>query len=309
MGRIEMFQMKNSIAASLALVVFLTSSVAFAEGDSSTATAKTDTAATTAKTDTATAMTDTVKATQKKQPKKKRSKTAPKSVAPKTDTSAPPSNASAPSTPLKTQVSASAPPAAIFEASGEDSAEAVKQRSGPGNPVTGKDKSELCQGCHGEEGVSPEGFAPMLAGQYGVYISKQLRNFQAGTRVHQIMSAIAATISDDDLADISAYFASRTKMKGEGSNNKLGKEIFLHGDMNRMMVACVNCHGKDGKGKSPTNPVFPVIGGQHKEYLTVQLIHFRAGDRSNSPGGIMNIITQKLTDAELEALADYVSGL
>jgi cytochrome c553 len=123
------------------------------------------------------------------------------------------------------------------------------------------------------------------------------------------MSAIAATISDDDLADIAAYFASRAKMKGTGSSNKLGKQLFLHGDMTRMMVACFNCHGKDGKGKSPTNPVFPVIGGQHKEYLAVQLNHFRGGDRNNSPGGIMNIITQKLSDAELEALADYVSGL
>ena len=191
----------------------------------------------------------------------------------------------------------------------DDSVEAIKLRSGPGNPVVGKGKAELCTGCHGEEGISIEGLAPKLAGQYGKYIAKQLRNFQSGTRTHQIMSAIATTISDDDLADIAAYFASRPKMKGTGSDNKLGKELFLHGDMSRMMVACVNCHGVNGKGKSPVNSVFPVIGGQQKDYLRGQLINFRAGDRSNSPGGIMNIITQKLTDAELEGLADYVSGL
>jgi cytochrome c553 len=192
---------------------------------------------------------------------------------------------------------------------GDDSAEAIKLRSGPGDPVAGKGKSELCQGCHGEVGISLEGLAPNLAGQYGKYIAKQLRNFQSGTRTHQIMSAIAATVSDDDLADIAAYFASRDKMKGSGSSNKLGMDLFLHGDMSRMMVACVNCHGVNGKGKSPGNPVFPVIGGQHQDYLRGQLINFRAGDRSNSPGGVMNIITQKLTDAELDALADYVSGL
>lgn len=202
-------------------------------------------------------------------------------------------------------------PAAPLEAvqMADDSPEAIKLRSGSGDPVAGKEKSQLCQGCHGEVGISLEGMAPKLAGQYGKYIAKQLRNFQSGTRVHQIMSDIAATVSDDDLADIVAYFASQEKMKGNGSSNKLGENLFLHGDMSRMMVACVNCHGTNGKGKSPGNPVFPVIGGQHKDYLHGQLLNFRAGDRSNSPGGVMNIITQKMTDAELEALAEYVSGL
>jgi cytochrome c553 len=97
-------------------------------------------------------------------------------------------------------------------------------------------------------------------------------------------------------------------MKGSGSDNKMGEELFLHGDMSRMMVACVNCHGVHGKGKSPGNPVFPVIGGQNKDYVRGQLINFRDGDRGNSPGGVMNIITQRLTDTELESLADYVSG-
>jgi cytochrome c553 len=189
-----------------------------------------------------------------------------------------------------------------------DSPEAIKMRSGPGNPVAGKEKSQLCQGCHGVVGMSVDGLAPNLAGQYAKYIEKQVRNFQSGTRTHQIMSAIAATISDDDLADIAAYFASQQKMKGSGSDNKMGEELFLHGDMSRMMVACVNCHGVHGKGKSPSNPVFPVIGGQNKDYVRGQLINFRDGDRGNSPGGVMNIITQRLTDTELESLADYVSG-
>ena len=190
----------------------------------------------------------------------------------------------------------------------DDSAEAIKLRSGPGDPVAGKDKSQLCQGCHGEEGVSIEGMAPKLAGQFGKYIEKQVHNFQSGIRVHEIMSAVAQTVNDGDLVDITAYFASREKMKGDGHKNELGEKLFLHGDMSRMMVACVNCHGVDGKGKSPGNPVFPVIGGQHKDYLRGQLINFRDGDRGNSPGGVMNIITQKLTDQELDALADYVSG-
>jgi cytochrome c553 len=199
-------------------------------------------------------------------------------------------------------------PAAPGAEMADNSPEAIKLRSGPGDPVAGKEKSQLCQGCHGEVGISIEGMAPKLAGQYGKYIAKQVRNFQSGTRIHEIMSAIAQTVSDDDLADIAAYFASQTKMKGDGHDNALGNKLFNHGDMSRMMVACVNCHGVDGKGKSPSNPVFPVIGGQHKDYLRGQLINFRDGDRGNSPGGVMNIITQKMTDEELDALADYLSG-
>jgi cytochrome c553 len=190
----------------------------------------------------------------------------------------------------------------------DDSPAAIKVRSGPGDPVAGREKSLLCQGCHGEEGISIEGLIPKLAGQYGIYIAKELRNYQSGTRSHQIMNAMAATISDDDLADIAAYFASRPKMKGGGSNNELGKKLFFHGDISRTMVACVNCHGVNGKGLTPKTAMFPVIGGQQKDYIRRQLVNFRKGDRTNSPNGIMNRITQKMTDDELEALADFVSG-
>lgn len=191
---------------------------------------------------------------------------------------------------------------------GDESADSIKLRSGSGDPVAGREKSQLCQGCHGEEGISLEGLIPKLAGQYGKYIAKELRNYQAGTRSHQIMNAMAATISDDDLADIAAYFASRPKMKGAGSNSELGKKLFLHGDISRTMVACVNCHGVNGKGLTPNTSMFPVIGGQQKDYIRRQLVNFRKSDRTNSPNGIMNKITQKLTDDEIEALADYVSG-
>lgn len=191
----------------------------------------------------------------------------------------------------------------------DNSAESIKMRSGSGNPAAGKDKSALCQGCHGEEGISFEPAIPKLAGQYAGYIGKQVRDFQTGYRSNAIMNGMAATVDDADLADITAYFASRNKMKGEASGNPLGKNLFQNGDMTRMMVACVNCHGVNGKGKTPDNSMFPVLGGQQKEYLRIQLVNFRQGERANSPGGVMNIVAQKLTDAEIEALADYISGL
>ena len=186
----------------------------------------------------------------------------------------------------------------------------TRLRIGPGDPVAGKDKAAMCSGCHGEDGNSVDPQIPKLAGQYGLYIAKQIRNYLASTRSHQIMSGMAASVSDDDLADISAYFASQPVTKGDHpSSNKLGKKLFENDDLSRMMVRCNSCHGTTGKGLEPGNPVYPVIGGQHKEYLLGQLINFRKGARNNSPGGVMNITVHRLSDAELDALADYVSGL
>lgn len=200
--------------------------------------------------------------------------------------------------------------AATKQSANEAPGDELKLRIGPGDPVAGKSKAEVCFGCHGEDGNSTDPMAPKLAGQYGIYIAKQIRNFQATTRTHQIMSGMAATVSDDDLADISAYYASQPMMKGDHpSNNKTGKKLFENDDLSRMVVRCSNCHGATGKGLDPGNPVYPVIGGQHKEYLLAQLINFRKGARNNSPGGVMNITVHRLSDAELEALADYVSGL
>lgn len=191
-----------------------------------------------------------------------------------------------------------------------ESVDVIKLRMGAGNLVTGKNKSELCQGCHGEKGVSLDEMIPNLAGQYARYIAKELRNFQTGARTHQIMSALAATINDAELMDISTYFASQKMMQGNGrGDNPVGKKLFLKGDASRKIPACESCHGVNGKGRAPNISNFPVIGGQHKEYLRAQLVNWRSGERSNSPDGMMNKFAQPLTDAEIEALADYLSGL
>jgi cytochrome c553 len=182
-------------------------------------------------------------------------------------------------------------------------------RNTPGNPLAGKEKSQLCQGCHGEFGISTNPDIPKLAGQFGNYISKQVRNYQSGRRTHQIMSAMAATISEDDLADVAAYFASQDKMKRNGSaNNPSGKKLFSNSDVSTLGLACINCHGEQGQGLEPKISVFPVIGGQHKDYIRQQLINFRDGNRTNSPNGMMNKMAGSLTDAQIESLAEYVSG-
>lgn len=191
----------------------------------------------------------------------------------------------------------------------QNSPEVVKLRMGNGDPAAGKTKSTLCQGCHGERGVSEEPLIPSLAGQFGPYIAKQIRNYQAGTRSHQIMNAMAGTLNGPtDADDVAAYFASQNKMQGSGAGNEDGKTLFLNGDIARLAIACVNCHGVHGKGLSPKMSAFPVIGGQQKEYIRKQLKDFRAGIRTNSPAGIMNKVAGKLTDQEIEALAEYVSA-
>jgi cytochrome c553 len=191
-----------------------------------------------------------------------------------------------------------------------ESADVIKQRIGSGNPVKGKTRSELCQGCHGEVGLSLEDLIPNLAGQYADYIAKQLRNFQSGARTHQIMSAMATTINDAELIDIAAYFASQKKMQVNGKgDNPVAKNLFLKGDAKRDIPPCTSCHGENGKGKAPNIATYPVIGGQHKAYLRAQLTHWRSGERSNSPDGVMNMVAKSLTDPEIEALTDYLSGL
>jgi cytochrome c553 len=192
--------------------------------------------------------------------------------------------------------------------SGIDTGENVKLRSGSGNPDSGREKSVLCQGCHGTDGVSYEPLVPSLGGQYSAYIEKQLRNYQAGTRSHQLMNAMVGTIADGDMGDIAAFFASRKKMKGEGKSNESGKDLFVRGDISRLVVACNNCHGSRGYGLTPNTSAFPILSGQQKGYISRQLVNFREGYRTNSPSNVMNKIAQKLTDAEIEALAEYVAA-
>ena len=197
-------------------------------------------------------------------------------------------------------------PTPVFVVSPED----LKLRQGSGDPVAGQEKAELCKGCHGQDGISMDPLIPKLAGQYGNYISKQVRDYQGSLRTHPVMGAVAVSVTDEDLADDAAFFASLPMMKGDTlSANQVGKDLFEKGDLSRMVVPCNNCHGVTGKGQNARNAAFPVIGGQHKDYLLGQLMNFKKGIRNNSPGGIMNITVQRLTDAELEALADYVSGL
>jgi len=186
-----------------------------------------------------------------------------------------------------------------------DSPEDIRKRIGTGDPVAGKEKSALCQGCHGEDGNSAVPTFPKLAGQFAAYIQKQIHDFQKGSRNDPVMSGMAATVADkQDLLDISAYFASQKQMHGDNPvNSPEGKTMFTVGN------GCVNCHGENGKGAAAGNTDAPVIGGQHKDYLIKQLKDFRSGARKNEASGMMYMIANSLSDEEIDELTNYVSGM
>jgi len=183
-----------------------------------------------------------------------------------------------------------------------------------GDAKAGKTKSELCHGCHGVDGMSvdPTTF-PNLAGQYAGYIFKQVQDFQLGNRHDDTMSAMAGMVtSKEDLKDIAVYFQSQKKMKGTPTNSALakkGKDIFENGNPKTGVYGCENCHGKNGKGKGPTVSLFPVIGGQQKAYLVKQLNDLKTGKRKNDPAGMMSDIAKKLSEKEIQAVSEYLSGL
>ena len=196
-----------------------------------------------------------------------------------------------------------------------DSPSEINQRIGIGDPVAGREKSALCQGCHGEDGNSVAPTFPKLAGQWSDYIQKQVREFQNGARFNETMTDMAASVDNfKDLFDIAAYFASQKQMAGtpieDAEERKLyleGQNLFTLGNARTGAFRCVKCHGEYGKGQPLNNNLFPVIGGQHKDYLVKQLTDFKTEERENDRSGMMLRITTRLTDHDIEALATYLS--
>ena len=186
------------------------------------------------------------------------------------------------------------------------------ERIAQGDLVLGKSESQAnrCQECHGVNGMSIGEKIPHHAGQYALYLTKQLLDFQSGARKHEVMTVMAEDLLPVEIANIGSYFASQKTMQGEGeSKRSIGHDLFLNGDANRKIPACVSCHGENGKGRIADNIVYPVIGGQRKIYLRTQLINWKLGERKNSPAGVMNTIAAALSDDEIEALANYLSTL
>ena len=185
-----------------------------------------------------------------------------------------------------------------------------------GDATAGADKSALCQGCHGGTGNSEDATFPRLAGQYASYIAKQVNDFQKGLRANnETMAGMAATVgSIQDALDIGAYFHSQKMVSKpladvDSKLAKKGENIFYNGIPEKNVYGCVNCHGERGKGKAPNISQFPVIGGQHRDYIIKELTDLRAGTRANDPAGMMQNIAKGLDDDDIKAVANYLSSL
>jgi cytochrome c553 len=186
-----------------------------------------------------------------------------------------------------------------------------------GDPAAGQAKAMVCFGCHGEDGNSPVADFPRLAGQYGAYIVKQVRDFQTGLRDNNpIMTGMAATVASvEDAKDIGAFFQSQklspNPITPAPSRDVLqrGERLYRQGNPANGVYGCINCHGENGMGRSPTISQFPVLGAQHRDYLIKQLNDFASGQRKNDPAGMMGDIARKLSDDEIQAVAEYLANI
>ena len=185
-----------------------------------------------------------------------------------------------------------------------------------GSIEAGKAKSQTCVACHGADGNSAIAMYPKLAGQHAKYLEKQLKDLKLGMtsggkqgRYDPVMSGMAMPLTDTDLADLSAYYASLPISEQSTPEDVVakGKTLYTAGDAERGLTACIACHGPRGNGTELSG--FPKISGQHADYIKAQLIKFRDGNRENDMNAMMRDIAKKMTDEDIETLSKYVGGL
>ncbi|WP_044364013.1 c-type cytochrome [Vibrio fluvialis] len=185
-----------------------------------------------------------------------------------------------------------------------------------GSIEAGKAKSQTCVACHGADGNSQITTYPKLAGQHAKYIEKQLKDLKLGMtsggkqgRYDLVMSGMAMPLSEEDMADLAAYFSSLPISSNSTPEDVVakGKVLYNAGDASRGLTACTACHGPRGNGTELSG--FPKISGQHADYIKAQLQKFRDGNRGNDMNEMMRDVAKKLTDADIEILSKYVGGL
>lgn len=179
-----------------------------------------------------------------------------------------------------------------------------------GDVKAGEAKAATCAACHGPKGVSAVPAWPKLAGQGAAYTYAQLKQFKDGTRKNPVMNAQAQPLSDQDMQDLAVYFAAQAPSPGVASKDAVAvaEKIYRAGAADRGVPACGACHGPKGAGNPAAG--YPRVSGQHADYTAAQLNAYRSGERkAGANGQMMAEVAAKLTDAEIAALASYLSGL
>lgn len=190
------------------------------------------------------------------------------------------------------------------------SQEAAKPDAAKGKEVA----SQTCAACHAPDGNSVAAANPKLAGQFPEYLVKQLTNFRPKNgappeRSNPIMNGMVANLSEVDVRNVAAYYASqplRPAFARDKDLAALGQRIYRGGNTATGVPACAGCHGPDGAG-IPAQ--YPRIAGQFAEYVEAQLNAFKAGARVNDPNGMMRGVVARMSDKEISAVAQYAAGL
>ena len=174
--------------------------------------------------------------------------------------------------------------------------------------------TQVCVACHAADGNSPAAANPKLAGQFSDYLRKQLANFKVqpgkkAERENAVMAGMVANLSEDDMRNVAAYYASQ-KLKPEAAKSKelaaRGQKLYRGGNTANGVAACAGCHGPDGAGIPGQ---YPRLSGQFAAYLEAQLVAFKSGARANDPNGMMRAVAARMNEAEVKAVAEYASGL
>ena len=164
-----------------------------------------------------------------------------------------------------------------------------------------------CQACHTADGSRGSPANPILAGQHPEYIVKQLIEFKSGKRKNAVMAGMAAALTEEDMKNVAAFYASKQAKPGFAKNKAtvaLGEQIYRGGITGKQVPACAGCHSPNGAGM-PSQ--YPRLASQHGDYTEAQLLAFRSGARGNNAQ--MTAIANKMNDAEIKAVSDYIAGL
>jgi len=204
------------------------------------------------------------------------------------------------------------PPAAPGSApQAEAAASTAAATTKPGDATTGQAKSATCAACHGLDGNPASSQYPKLAGQHEQYIVRQSELFKAHKRDSAVMMGFVATLSEQDMHDIGAYFASKSSLPGVADAKLVarGEALYRGGDKAANLPACMACHGPDGRGNPGAG--YPQLAGQYADYVTLKLKDFAAGKAfsDDERGKIMATVVKGMSDQDIAALASYVEGL
>jgi cytochrome c553 len=189
-----------------------------------------------------------------------------------------------------------------------------------GEATAGAAKAATCIACHGPNGNSTDAaLGPVIAGQNASYTRDQVKRIKTGHRPNVLMQPMVKDLTDQDIADIAAFFAIQTPTGNEADPSywKAGEKLYRNGDMTRSIPACAACHGPLGRGNPAAG--YPALQAQHAVYTVKQLEAYVAdtryvkdatGQRQASPNAeIMKVIAARLTPEDRRNLASYIQGI